>query len=475
MLLPGEGSCILPVVMRSNVSSADVVDQPGSSARVVMRDTPAPGNLQLPNTAPVTGAVAPRARLDRWGGYFSFVRLLVLAAFLMRIIAALILHQIVLGSGRGSFFTRGDEAAYDFVAWQLAQVWSGQLAAVHPSYTYLINAYTQTGGVIYLLVGHRAGAMIALNCLFGALAAGVVYLATRRLFGELAARFAGIGMAFFPSLFFWSLFNMKDAMFVLALAVLIWAMTALLQTGKLWWLPVVFASVFVLGSLRFYVQGLLTVLLPVAVLLQRRAVFPRRWRTATLVLVGCGALLLFSGSGVWLANQLTTLTHIRYATAGDANSAFVPTPVVATTTAAPGAAQVPPPVDSEATTRRGALRDLLHWLPIGLAYTLAAPFPWAVRRTVELMAMPEVFCWYGALALGALGVFVRRQEWRRYLYLAAYIGALLLVMAIAESTTGTLLRHRTMVIPSLLVLSGAGASWLWQRLRGRSAIQVAES
>lgn len=398
-------------------------------------------------------SAAPRSAISNALVRIPFVAYLVLVAFLLRIVAALFLHRVVLASG--SFFTRGDEELYDYTAWQLAQVWSGQIPAIDSSYIYLVNAYTYLGGVVYLIVGRQVGAIIALNCLFAALTAGVIYLATRRLFGEVAARFAGIATAFFPSLFFWSLFNMKDALYSLFLALLCWALIALLQTGQRRWVLPIFLAVVVLGSLRVYVPGLLAVLLVGVVAIQPRIALPRKWQLAALLLITCGSLYFLGGSSQWMAGALPSFAHIRYQTAGDAGSAYVtPSPA--------------PTGSDETTARRGALREIVHWLPTGLSYALAAPFPWAIQRKVDLTTLPEVFCWYGALALAVLGVVVQRRVWYRFIFIIAYVAALLLVLAIAESTVGTLIRHRMMVIPPLLILSGAGAGWLWARWSGNA-------
>jgi hypothetical protein len=53
--------------------------------------------------------------------------------------------------------------------------------------------------------------------------------------------------------------------------------------------------------------------------------------------------------------------------------------------------------------------------------------------------------------------------------LIAYIGGLLLLLAATQGNLGTLVRHRSMVIPFVLIFSGAGAARLWHRWRQRGS------
>jgi hypothetical protein len=117
----------------------------------------------------------------------------------------------------------------------------------------------------------------------------------------------------------------------------------------------------------------------------------------------------------------------------------------------------------------GSLRSLLLWLPTGLTYVLAAPFPWAARRAVELAMIPEMLLWYAALVCATIGLIVHRRRWRHYAHLLGYLAATLLTLGIVQGNLGTLVRQRGMLIPFTLIFSGAGAAWLWSRWRSRPA------
>jgi hypothetical protein len=109
----------------------------------------------------------------------------------------------------------------------------------------------------------------------------------------------------------------------------------------------------------------------------------------------------------------------------------------------------------------GSARELVAWLPIGLWHVLAAPFPWAAESITERATIPEMFAWYAALALAAIAIVLHWRRWRDYAHLLGYIGAIAIVLALTQGNLGTLIRHRAMLIPVVLVFSGTGAAWLW--------------
>ncbi len=82
--------------------------------------------------------------------------------------------------------------------------------------------------------------------------------------------------------------------------------------------------------------------------------------------------------------------------------------------------------------------------------------------------MPDMLLWYLALALALVGIAAHWRLWQRYLHLVGYVGGVLLIFAIGQGNFGTLARQRSMmVVPFVLIFSGAGVVWLWSRWRSR--------
>lgn len=115
-----------------------------------------------------------------------FVLALVLVAFALRAVAAVVVERLLFAVGRNGFLG-ADDVGYDHIAWAQAQAWRGAGPPLGPSDYYLLHAYTYTEAVVYFLLGHHPLAMKLLNCAFSALTAGVIYLLTQSLFDRVAA------------------------------------------------------------------------------------------------------------------------------------------------------------------------------------------------------------------------------------------------------------------------------------------------
>jgi hypothetical protein len=96
---------------------------------------------------------------------------------------------------------------------------------------------------------------------------------------------------------------------------------------------------------------------------------------------------------------------------------------------------------------------ILAYLPMGVAYTMFAPAPWAITRVHDLLTAPEMLVWYILMAAALVTVIRFRARWwlllPPVLFVASFIGA----MALTEGNVGTLFRHRAMIIPLVIVLA----------------------
>lgn len=124
----------------------------------------------------------------------------------------------------------------------------------------------------------------------------------------------------------------------------------------------------------------------------------------------------------------------------------------------------------------GSLATNVRHLPVGIAYTLFAPFPWTARTLEQIATIPEMVIWYPCLLLALVGflTLLRRGDLRYAHGVAAIIG-LTIVLSLISANVGTLIRSRAMLIPYVLLLTGVGIDWLlvrypqlFNRLRSRA-------
>jgi hypothetical protein len=115
------------------------------------------------------------------------------------------------------------------------------------------------------------------------------------------------------------------------------------------------------------------------------------------------------------------------------------------------------PTTDDATSIGGSLQANIRFLPLGLLYSLFAPFPWSPRTLEQAATIPEMVFWYGCLVFAAVAtvrLLMRRDL--RFAFGFATAAGLLLILSLVESNVGTLIRSRAMLVPYILILAAVG-------------------
>lgn len=85
------------------------------------------------------------------------------------------------------------------------------------------------------------------------------------------------------------------------------------------------------------------------------------------------------------------------------------------------------------------------------------PVPWRIESRALLAYLPEQMFWYVLLALAVIGVAAGvRSDPMTTMLLAAHTWGAITVVALTSGNIGTLIRHRGLVMPYLVWLSGLG-------------------
>jgi hypothetical protein len=118
---------------------------------------------------------------------------------------------------------------------------------------------------------------------------------------------------------------------------------------------------------------------------------------------------------------------------------------------------VEPRMSSDAPSISGGIRENLAHLPLGALYVVGAPFPLAARTLSDVMTIPEMLLWYLVLAFATVGlaILVRRRQFD-YAFGVLVLAFVFLVLSLVEGNTGTLFRHRAMLIPLVVIPAGIG-------------------
>lgn len=457
------------------------------------------------------GAVVLRiAGMQQPWGSAAFIVQLAGVGLALRCCLAVLLTTGSIAIGMDGFLV-GDDRAYFILARAFAHFLQGQPEPpFDPPYWagegYLFGAWVYLESFLFLIAGPLPLLPIFLNCALGVTSVVLTWTLARELFGTRAAMLAAALVNFWPSLILWSALNLKDTLALTLILLLFVALTRLHRAPAPRGLLVPILALVLMQSLRGYIFTGLALLLPIASWTIRRAT----WRFALLSVVVGGAALALDQTGLGLGPSLIERSSVyRSGMAEGARTAFVDVPpiqvkegttlVVAGDSPSSGTPRIvhvspptrvvarpgdvlvvggstttPAPPDARLTVAAGQVNlvqsrqertadpivKTIEHLPIGLTYSLFAPWPWLSERALDVLTVPEMLTWYACLLAAALTTWSRRHD-RRLWVPVLFIGGLISVFALVEGNWGTLFRHRAMVIPLVVSLAAPSLlSWL---------------
>ena len=367
-----------------------------------------------------------------------FLVRVLLWTLLLRFALAIVLNIFAADSAFAAAFW-GDSGTYDIGGYQLSLMWSGEsMAAGYLSRMVSGYGWAYFVGAIYFVFGRNQLLVQLLNGLIGAITVLVIYAIAARLFGRPTARWAALFMAFFPQMVFWSTGMYKDPAVLLCIAVAMYAAIGLRDRPSPGMIVLFVVAEVVLTMLRFYVAyfvffGAIATF-----------VFGKRRGTVRLVITyGVLVLVLYGALDIavrreTLEQQATYLTLERLQTTREDQAMWGKS----------GFGQ-----EYDVSTPTGALAAL----PIGLAYLLFAPFPWAVSSVRQLLVLPETLVWYALMPAFVRGLsFAIKKHFRAVLPIVVFATSLTVAYAIMQGNVGTAYRQRTQVSMFFFIFMAVG-------------------
>ncbi len=399
-----------------------IVHSPGFVAFVV------PAIAMLLVVLAVTRALTPvaaRQRVLSW----------TLAAFALHLAIGLVIQS---KSGFVSYFG-GDAKTYSTGATYIYQHWihgtpvpTGQLPAGKTGFYYMLAA-------LYVAFGVHPQAGIAVNAGMVALIVPILTDATRRHFGDAAARVVPVLTTLLPGFLIWGSQLLREAGIYLMLAVALNCAVRLMHRSTLGAIALLVAAIGLLFTFRADVALLAGGGLTVAIMFGRRQVVGG-------LVSGLGAIALilalvlgggfgYSGYRLVTTSNLQQINNVRANSSQSAASGFLPNADVSST------------------------RHAVSYLPLGGAYFVLGPAPWQLHNLRQLSALPDVLVWW--FFLPSLWRGVREARRRRGREVLVYLlPALMLIVGLAllVANFGTVVRERMQVVILLVPLMGLGWS-----------------
>jgi 4-amino-4-deoxy-L-arabinose transferase-like glycosyltransferase len=349
----------------------------------------------------------------------------------------------------------GDSSTYDYGGYLLSLKWSGQ-AFVVPDVVMAVSGYgfQYFVGAIYFVVGRNQLLVQFLNGTIGGLSVFVIYGIAKHLFDAKAARWAALFMAFFPQMIFWSCAMYKDPSILLCIALCMYAVLKLRERFTLRHIALFVASSLALMTLRFYIFYMVAfATLGTFLFAQRRGLFGSLLAQGALVAVFFGAIT-FGVRTETIEQQTSYFDFDKLQTARMGQTML-------------GKSAFAGEID--VSTPTGALTAL----PIGLAYLLFAPFPWAITGIRQVLTLPETLVWYALMPSLLRGLrHTVRERLRAALPILVFAMILTAAYAIFQSNVGTAYRQRTQVTMFFFILMGAGIE---EKRRQRERLRLRET
>jgi len=374
------------------------------------------------------------------------------AGFLIRCALSLICFTSALGHEEYTwgFLMHNDGVGYSDGAWQIALRWRSGIPFDPDTFipeSGTIGLYDYWNAWIYFWTGRNPLVMFFLNSLLGALCIPVTYLVAGLVAGRRPARTAALFTAFWPSLILWSTQNLKDTPICLAILLYVYAF---IKVRKMAFGPldVMFlcGSAAVLYLLRGVILPQLCLIATPLALIFASSAWHRRSRFAkiTIILMMCGLSLFTMGRlSDWLRSRyldiddLTISEWIHYSRK-DRTWKAGSTIFEKADLSSPG--------------------RIAGFLPLGILIALFAPFPWQVANFSQISAIPEMFIFYFLLPKAWRGFWwLVRYRWREAALMSFFSGIILVFMGLFEGNSGTIFRHRSMILCFYFVLVAAGS------------------
>lgn len=331
--------------------------------------------------------------------------------------------------------------------------WLG--VAIGPQYR--VNMYDPYGATSYsyvlafiqVLVGPSPYGLNFVSVTAFLAGAIALYRIARESFGRQAAFLALVVLLFWPTTFAWSVSMLKESMqfglTALLIAFALWAVRSRTVRARVVGAVLALATGYAISTLRSAALGV--AVSGVAIGVVAWALTRRRWvAIATAVLLAAGGVaaagrpsvqqqmldLVRSAAdrqvGYWASSGYgyKTLDQRFYSSGAKATRAMAPDE---------------------------AVRFLVR--AVGAFFTV--PLPWQLASRASLVYLPQQCAWYALVLLGIPGVVVgfRRDPLLTWILLACLVAGVAVIAPISGNI-GTLVRHRDMVVPALVLLSTAG-------------------
>lgn len=370
-----------------------------------------------------------------------------------RLVALLIVQYIVFSDGRLDIFGDAQDninqgvSVCDFLLGKTSSTVS--LDAIF-SNRYNTHGKTFFNGLFFALFGKDIVALKYMNILAVVLSSWLVYDVLRRIYSAKAGKIAMTVVLFWPTLFVWSITDLKDSHFILTIVASFWSIIRLCEGGSLRTKGI--AGLLLLTALGYavtlkfrlifeivLVATVINVIFCVVLSIYRK-------RPAEGILLALGMFLISAGLIVFYRLILTTMFqnylflivgfHKGFLSSGGWNYNLL--------------GEGPPGLNS--------IAFFVKFFVGGWVHFLLEPFPWHLSSVSMLCMYPFMEIWYFLLFLSVLGMIKLGRSGKLWLIFPALVFVFLYIsiVGMVVANIGTAVRFRDAIMPFVAVLAACG-------------------
>lgn len=393
----------------------------------------------------------------------KFIRRLFLVGFIARVVIVLVISILAIFSGQimNFYYTHGcpnystpdiiDDSGY----YTLRSFYTTLYLQGVPLTPYTIRAVVKQiygfTGFIYVLAGYFMvfgyGPISSrfINCFLGALTAVVIYFMVRRIFGRGPAKISAVLAAFFPSLFLWSVTNLKETSYIFFVYLMLLAAVKFKESRKVIYIVISLVSLFIQTFLRGGYEEVIFIGLFVifADLFMEMVVALYKKKKLTFILfMGFLAISLLAVNRSRIMPKFELLKEKVLAQHRGISSAT-------------GSSYRLLSQDILNSQRTLTNSQFLQMVARGWLHILLEPFPWKIKTKLLLLSSPQIILWYGLLLFAVIGmVMAARYRFRESFILFLYFFFMASALGATGGNIGTIFRLRDVCTPVLLIYAG---------------------
>lgn len=286
-----------------------------------------------------------------------------------------------------------------------------------------------------------------INCFLGVFIAIIVYSIVKNIFGEKPAKLSSIFVAFFPSIFIWSITNLKESIFIFTVYLMLWALVKFVKAPKIYYLVIILASMLfqftVRKGYRELVMLTIVVLLFYFLLLFATYLYKKRMIVLlifTLVISAC----FISAK----ANKINAvLDDVIYRSIVMHKGA----------TSYRGAINYKLLSDEEMDRPIISRGRFIKMLAMGWFHMMLEPLPSSIKTPAMLASSFLTVLWYPLIPFSLSGIFLSlRYRFKESFILVLYFLLMGSALAVSGGNIGTTFRLRDTITPIFLIFSCVG-------------------